>query len=87
MNASHKKIMNELIECLNDHIMDDFKDNMIVNVVLHLITLFTKNAETAREIFNTKKILAYIFNKLTPVSENVFDGFERKSGVMPAPEI
>lgn len=44
--------------------MDDFKDHMIVNVVLHLITLFTKNAETAKILFNNNKILAYIFNKL-----------------------
>ena len=37
---------------------------MIVNVVLHLITLFTKNAETASILFSNQKILAYIFSKL-----------------------
>ena len=57
--------MMKLIECLNDHIMDDFKDHMIVNVVLHLITLFTKNSDTAKDLFNNKKILSYIFKKLT----------------------
>jgi len=37
---------------------------MIVNVVLHLITLFTKHAEIASILFGSKKILAFIFNKL-----------------------
>ena len=56
--------MKELIECLNEHIMDEFTDHTIVNVVLHLITLFTKSSETANILFDNKKILAYIFNKL-----------------------
>ena len=56
--------MKELIECLRSHIMDEFTDHTIVNVVLHLITLFTKSAETASILFNDSKILAYIFNKL-----------------------
>ena len=60
-----KKTMRDLIECLNNHIMDDFKDHMIVNVVLHLITLFTKNHDTAKDLFDNKKILSYIFSKLT----------------------
>ena len=37
---------------------------MIVNVVLNLITLFTKNDDTAKILFGNSKILAYIFNKL-----------------------
>ena len=61
--------------------MDDFKDHMIVNVVLHLITLFTKNAETAKILFNNNKILAYIFNKLQYT--NVFDLIAHKEGVRP----
>ena len=56
--------MRKLIDCLNNHIMDEFKDYMIVNVVLHLITLFTKNQDTAEILFKNNKILAYIFNKL-----------------------
>ena len=41
--AQQMTMMKELIDCLEEHIMDNFEDNMIVNVVLHLITLFTKH--------------------------------------------
>ena len=50
-NFEQKKRMKDLIDCLNTHIMDEFTDHTIVNVVLHLITLFTKSAETASILF------------------------------------
>lgn len=61
--------MKGLIDCLNTHIMEEFTDHTIVNVVLHLITLFTKSAETANILFNNQKILAYIFGKLREPEE------------------
>jgi len=61
---SQEQRVKGLIDCLNTHIMEEFSDHTIVNVVLHLITLFTKNVETAKILFANPKILAYIFKKL-----------------------
>ena len=60
----HQNLMEKLITCLDKHVMDDFTDPTIVNVVLHLVTLFTKNTTTASLLFKNPRILAYIFNKL-----------------------
>lgn len=76
----NRNIMKKLILCLNDHIMDDFDEHMIVNVVLHLITLFTKNEETAQILFGNSKILEYIFNKLSTTG-NVLNDYQLKQGV------
>ena len=76
-----KEIMTKLIGYLSDHIMDEFSDHMIINVVLHLITLFTKNGETARMIFSNKKILQYIFNRLK--ASDALKSFAWKEGVIP----
>lgn len=73
--------MKKLIQCLNDYIMDDFKEHMIVNVVLHLITLFTKNEDTAKILFGNSKILEYIFKKLSSPTGKPLDDFEVKNGV------
>ena len=79
--------MQRLIQSLNDNIMDDFKEHMIVNVVLHLITLFTKNEDTAKILFDNSKILEYIFKKLSsPTGESLGD-FAMKSGVSQSHQI
>lgn len=56
--------MEKLIGYLNDHIMDYFDDAIIVNVVLQLITLLTKDQETVNILFYNKKIINYIFSRL-----------------------
>lgn len=69
MLQHQKNRMKDLIECLDTHIMEEFTDHTIVNVVLHLITLFTKSAETATILFNNEKILKYIFGHLRKPEE------------------
>lgn len=66
----HQNLMEKLITCLDKHVMDDFTDPTIVNVVLHLVTLFTKNTTTASLLFKNPRILAYIFNKLQKFQDN-----------------
>ena len=44
--------------------MDYFDDAIIVNVVLQLITLLTKDQETVNILFENKKIINYIFSRL-----------------------
>ena len=61
--------------------MDDFKEHMIVNVVLHLITLFTKNEDTAKILFGNSKILEYIFNKLRYPTGDCLNALSVKIGV------
>jgi hypothetical protein len=56
-------IINRLIEILNNDIMDYFDDPMIVNVVLQLITLFTRREDPG--LFNHEKILNYVFSRLS----------------------
>lgn len=75
--------MKELIWCLNTHIMEEFTDHTIVNVVLHLITLFTKSAETANILFNNSKILAYIFGKLREPEKSTAAGDATTSASQP----
>ena len=43
--------------------MDFFEDSMIVNVVLQLITLFTRKEENP-SLFEHHKILSYVFSRL-----------------------
>lgn len=60
--------INQLINIITDHILD-FDDNQIINVVLELITLFTRQKETSDYIFHKQKILNYVFDKLKQKNE------------------
>ena len=44
--------------------MLEFDDDQIINVVLELITLFTRKKETSDYILQKQKILQYVFEKL-----------------------
>ena len=55
--------INQLINVITDHILK-FEDNQIINVVLELITLFTRKKETSDYIFKKQQILNYVFQKL-----------------------
>ena len=55
--------INQLINVISDHILK-FDDCQIINVVLELITLFTRKKETSDFIFQKQQILNYIFEKL-----------------------
>lgn len=55
--------INQLINVITDHILV-FDDNQIINVVLELITLFTRKKETSDYIFQKQLILNYVFDKL-----------------------
>lgn len=52
-----------MINIITDHILS-FEDPLIINAVLELLTLFTREKETAILLFKNKAILSYIFNKL-----------------------
>ena len=56
--------INQLINVITDRILA-FDDNQIINVVLELITLFTRKKETSDYIFQKQRILDYVFGKLT----------------------
>mmetsp|Transcript_20951 Transcript_20951/g.32461 ORF Transcript_20951/g.32461 Transcript_20951/m.32461 type:complete len:161 (+) Transcript_20951:4242-4724(+) len=55
--------INALINSITDHILV-FEDNQIINVILELITLFTRNKDTSNYIFSKQLILNYVFDKL-----------------------
>ena len=55
--------INRLIDVITDKILD-FEDHQIINVVLELITLFTRKKETSNYIFKQESILNYVFSKL-----------------------
>ena len=55
--------INQLINVITDHILE-FQDEQIINVVLELITLFTRKKETSDYIFQKRQILTYVFDKL-----------------------
>lgn len=56
-------MISKLSNNLTEHIMS-FDDTQIINVVLELITLFTKEEETSALMFEKKTILNYAFEKL-----------------------
>ena len=48
---------------ITDKILE-FEDDQIINVVLELITLFTRKKDTSDYIFMKEDILKYVFVKL-----------------------
>jgi len=65
LRKPQRDIVTKLITYLTENIMDFFTDSQIVNVILELITLFTKDKETSAMLFKEKKILSYVFSRLT----------------------
>lgn len=61
--GNQKDTIKKLINIITDHILS-FEDSQIINAVLELLTLFTREKETSILLFKNKAILTYIFNKL-----------------------
>jgi hypothetical protein len=55
--------INKLIDIISEQMLN-FEDPQIINVVLELITLFTRKKETSDYIFKQKLILGYVFEKM-----------------------
>jgi len=60
--------INQLINVITEHILE-FEDFQIINVVLELVTLFTRKKETSDYIFSKKQILDYVFDKLKSTNQ------------------
>ena len=60
--------INQLIDVICDHILE-FQDDQIINVVLELVTLFTRKKETSDYIFQKQEILKYVFDQLKQTNQ------------------
>eukprot|EP00347_Sterkiella_histriomuscorum_P023636 403333912 len=58
-----KEIIKKLIQIITDNIIS-FNDSQIVNIMLELITLFTKEKEIALLVFKNMNLIEYTFEKL-----------------------
>jgi len=68
LRKPQKEIIQKLVNLITSNIMDRFTDIQIVNVILEITILFTKDKETSNLLFLQPKILAFVFNKLNRVS-------------------
>ena len=60
---NQKDTIRKLANTITEHILE-FTDTQIVSIVLELVTLCTREKETAQLIFKNKNILLYTFEKL-----------------------